>query len=238
YPCSEHDDVLLTAASGQCIRFPVTEVRVFAGRNSLGVRGIQLASGDRLISMAILRHSEASSAVRAAYLRIANAERRGEGEEETGTEEDSVETTELSPERFAELRAEEEFVLTVSEFGYGKRSSSHDFRVTGRGGKGIRATDVSKVGEIGKLVAAFPVEPEDQIMLVTNGGKVIRVPVDDIRIASRATKGVKIFTTAEGEQVVSVERISEPAETMDGEGEENGAGDDSAGENGAGEAEA
>ncbi len=108
------------------------------------------------------------------------------------------------------MRAEEQFVLTVTEFGYGKRSSSYDFRRTGRGGKGIRATDTSKVDEIGKLVAAFPVRDEDQIMLVSDGGQVIRVPVSGIRLASRATKGVTIFKTAEGERVVSVERISEP----------------------------
>ncbi len=218
YPCSEDDDVLLTAASGQCIRFPVTEVRVFAGRSSLGVRGIALAEGDRLISMAILRHSNASGPERAAFLKLTAGERRSESEAdaEIVMEEDADETI-LSAERLEEMRAEEEFVLTVSEYGYGKRSSSHDFRITGRGGKGIRATDVSKVGEIGKLVAAFPVEDADQIMLVTNGGQVIRVPVDEIRIASRATKGVKIFTTGEDERVVSVERISEPAETMEAE---------------------
>ena len=109
----------------------------------------------------------------------------------------------------------------MSEFGYGKRTSSYDFRVAGRGGKGIRATDVTKAAEIGRLVAAFPVLPDDQIMLVSNGGQVIRVPVDDIRIASRATKGVTIFSTAEDEKVVSVERISEPAETID-DGGSNG----------------
>jgi DNA gyrase subunit A len=108
-------------------------------------------------------------------------------------------------------------VLTVTEYGYGKRSSSYDFRLTGRGGKGIRATDVSKVAEIGRLVATFPVATDDQIMLVSDGGQVIRVPVGGIRIASRATKGVTIFNTAEGEKVVSVERISEP------QGEEDGA---------------
>ena len=118
----------------------------------------------------------------------------------------------------------EEFVLTVSEYGYGKRSSSYDFRVSGRGGKGIKATDTSKAGEIGTLVAAFPVEDNDQIMLVTNSGKVIRVPVDGIRFAYRATKGVTIFNTAEGERVVSVERIREPEENGDEEGEEGGMG--------------
>ena len=213
YTCTENDDVLLTAASGQCIRFAVTDVRVFAGRNSVGVRGIALAEGDSVISMAILGGVDASPAERAAYLKRAVAERRqavDEVDDIALTNEEAGEETDLSEERYEWMREREEFVLTVSEFGYGKRSSSYDFRVTGRGGKGIRATDVSKIGEIGPLIAAFPVANEDQIMLVTNGGKVIRVPVDGIRIASRATKGVTIFNTAEGERVVSVERISEP----------------------------
>ena len=211
--CNDTDDVLLTANSGQCIRFSVGDVRVFAGRSSLGVRGISLGEGERVISMAILSGVEASPAERAEYLRRSTAERRmtGVDEEEVAlTNEEIGDAQELDDARYAELKAREQFVLTVSSFGYGKRSSSYDFRVTGRGGKGIRAIDVSKRGEIGELVAAFPVEHEDQIMLVSNGGQVIRVPVSGIRMASRATKGVTIFNTAEGERVVSVERISEP----------------------------
>jgi len=211
--CTDMDDVLLTASSGQCIRFPVTDVRVFAGRNSIGVRGIALGKGASVISMAILSNVDATPAERAAYLRQSVAERRmaGADEEEivlTNEEVSSDET--LAPERYEELKAREQFVLTISEFGYGKRSSSYDFRLTGRGGKGIRATDVSKVGEIGPLIATFPVEPNDQIMMISNAGQVIRVPVEGIRIASRATKGVTIFNTAKDERVVSVERISEP----------------------------
>ncbi|MEW9808158.1 DNA gyrase subunit A [Mesorhizobium sp. ZMM04-5] len=214
--CTENDDVLMTADSGLCVRFPVTDVRVFQSRGSQGVRGIKLGDDARAISMTIIEHVEASPAERAAYLKRATAERRAasaeaEGEEDIAlTNEEVGEETDLSDERYEELRAHEQFVLTVTEFGYGKRSSSYDFRVIGRGGKGIRATDVSKVEEIGPLVAAFPVGAEDQIMLVSDGGQVIRVPVDGIRIASRATKGVTIFNTAEGEKVVSVERISEP----------------------------
>jgi DNA gyrase subunit A len=218
--CTDQDDVLMTANSGQCIRFPVTDVRVFAGRNSIGVRGIALGKGDKVISMAILSHVDATPAERAAYLRQSVAERRMAGADEEDialTNEEVSEEANLPAERYEELKAREQFVLTVSEYGYGKRSSSYDFRLTGRGGKGIRATDVSKVNEIGPLIATFPVENEDQIMLISNGGQVIRVPVDGIRIASRATKGVTIFNTAEGERVVSVERISEP----NGE-EENG----------------
>jgi len=223
--CSEDDDVLLTTALGQCIRFPVTDIRVFAGRNSVGVRGISLGKDDSVISMTILRHSDATPAERNAYLKQASALRRASEEEEAEdvalTNEDTDTPDEngfvFTEEMYAEMAAAEEFVLTVSEFGYGKRSSSYDFRVSGRGGKGIRATDTSKTGEIGPLVAAFPVDDGDQIMLVTNSGKVIRVPVEGIRFASRATKGVTIFKTAEGERVVSVERIREPEEE---EGEE------------------
>ncbi|WP_139976315.1 DNA gyrase subunit A [Ochrobactrum sp. CGA5] len=227
--CTEFDDVLLTCAGGQCIRFPVTDVRVFAGRNSIGVRGINLADGDKVISMAILHHVDADASERSAYLKRSIAERRAQGAddaddivvvgEEVGTE------TELNDERYQELKAREETVLTVSEYGYGKRSSSYEFRVSGRGGKGIRATDTSKTDEIGKLVALFPVEARDQILLVSDGGQLIRVPVDGIRIAGRSTKGVTIFNTADGEKVVSVERISEADSD-----EENGNGGDAASE--------
>ncbi|MEO3385812.1 DNA gyrase subunit A [Mesorhizobium sp. CAU 1741] len=215
--CTENDDVLLTADTGQCIRFPVTDVRVFAGRNSVGVRGISLGDSDRAISMTILEHVEADAAERAAYLRRAMAERRAamadlaEGDDDLAlTNEEVVEETDLNEERYEFLKEHEQFVLTVTQRGYGKRSSSYDFRVIGRGGKGIRATDVSKKDEIGGLVAAFPVGNDDQLMLVSDGGQVIRVPVAGIRFASRATKGVTIFKTASDEKVVSVERISEP----------------------------
>ncbi len=223
--CTDRDDVLLTTAIGQAIRFSVDDVRVFAGRNSIGVRGISLAEGDRLISMTIISHVDAEAWERAAYLKRAAAERRALGaddEEIALVGEEVTEVGDLTEERYQELKAREQFVLTVSEKGYGKRSSSYDFRISGRGGKGIRATDTSKTNEIGELVAAFPVEEKDQLMLVSDGGQLIRVPVDGIRIASRATKGVTIFSTAEGEKVVSVERISEP------EGEEDGAEEETA----------
>ncbi|EJK81791.1 DNA gyrase, A subunit [Rhizobium sp. AP16] len=211
--CTEHDDVLLTTALGQCIRFQVSDVRVFAGRNSIGVRGISLASGDSIISMTIVNHVDAEPWERAAYLKRSTSERRsttGEEEEIALVGEEVTEEGQLSDERYEELKALEQFVLTVSEKGFGKRSSSYDFRISGRGGKGIRATDTSKTAEIGELVAAFPVEDSNQIMLVSDGGQLIRVPVGGIRIASRATKGVTIFSTAKDEKVVSVERISEP----------------------------
>lgn len=216
--CTENDDVVLTTANGQCIRFPVVDVRVFAGRNSVGVRGVNMAKGDSVISMTILGHVEATPAERSAYMKRAIAERRALGAVDDDmvviNEDDAIEDAgneaELSDERFMELREREQTLLTVSEFGYGKRSSSYEFRISGRGGKGIRATDPSKAKEIGQLVAAFPVEAKDQIMLVSDGGQLIRVPVEGIRIAGRSTKGVTIFNTAEGEKVVSVERISEP----------------------------
>jgi DNA gyrase subunit A len=217
------DDVLLTTALGQAIRFSVDEVRVFAGRNSIGVRGITLAENDRLISMTILGHVDADASERAAYLKRSAAERRAMGVDEEDIQlvgEEVTEEGELSDERYAALKALEQFVLTVSDKGYGKRSSSYDFRISGRGGKGIRATDTSKTSEIGQLVAAFPVDDADQIMLVSDGGQLIRVPVNGIRIASRATKGVTIFSTAADEKVVSVERISEPEDEESGEGAE------------------
>ena len=225
WTCTESDDVLLTANSGQCIRFPASDVRVFAGRNSIGVRGIALGEGDHVISMAILHHGETDAGRRSAYLKRSAAERRAAGAEEDDialTNEEVGDGSDLSDEDYERMKREEQFVLTVSELGYGKRSSSYDFRLTGRGGKGIRATDVSKRDEIGELVAAFPVENEDQIMLVSNGGQVIRVPVAGIRLASRATKGVTIFHTAEGEKVVSVERISEPQSEDGEEGSDEG----------------
>ncbi|EYS92027.1 DNA gyrase, A subunit [Bartonella bacilliformis str. Heidi Mejia] len=211
--CTEHDDVVLITANGQCIRFPVTDIRVFSGRNSMGVRGINMVEGDKVISMTILEHVEATSLERSAYIKRAINERRVAGSDDEDiltVDEDGEETeVELTDERYTELSAHEQMLLTVSEFGYGKRSSSYDFRISGRGGKGIRATDPSKAAEIGKLVAAFPVGERDQIMLVSDGGQLIRVPVNCIRIAGRSTKGVTVFNTAKGEKVVSVERISE-----------------------------
>ncbi|PKA39609.1 DNA gyrase subunit A [Rhizobium sullae] len=220
--CTEHDDVLLTTALGQCIRFQVDDVRVFAGRNSIGVRGINLGNGDRIISMTIVGHVDAEPWERAAYLKRSAAERRATGIDEEDIAlvgEEVTEEGQLTDERYEELKAREQFVLTVSQKGFGKRSSSYDFRISGRGGKGIRATDTSKTSEIGELVAAFPVDEGDQIMLVSDGGQLIRVPVGGIRIASRATKGVTIFSTARDEKVVSVERISEPEDDGEDVGE-------------------
>jgi DNA gyrase subunit A len=218
--CNEQQDVLLTTAEGQAIRFPVTDVRVFKGRESAGVRGIKLEGDDEMISMAILNHVEASPAERAAYVRQANSIRRGgaELEQDMESEETGEEAVVLSPERYAELSAHEEFVLTVSQKGYGKRTSAYEYRISGRGGKGIIAMTVNQRN--GNLVASFPVEDSDQIMLVTDGGQLIRVPVEGISIMGRSTQGVIVFSTAEGERVVSVEHI--PDENGGDNGGENG----------------
>jgi DNA gyrase subunit A len=213
--CTEHDDVLLTAGGGQCIRFAVTDVRVFQGRTSMGVRGIALGEGDRVISLAILRHLEANAEERAAYLRRANAVRRGGAEEEVGSDqEEATGAIELGEQRYVEMSAAEQFVLTISQNGYGKRTSSFEYRTTGRGGKGIVAMQVNERN--GKLVASFPVEDSDQIMLVTDAGQLIRCPVDGIRVAGRSTQGVIVFDTAEGENVVSVEHIGDEGENGNG----------------------
>jgi DNA gyrase subunit A len=208
--CTEKDDVLLTANGGQCIRFAVPEVRVFQGRTSRGVRGITLAEKDHVISLSILRHVEVSAEERAAYHKRASAIRRGLGDEEVpapAEAEEAVGAIELGEKRYVELSAAEQFVLTVSERGYGKRSSSYEYRTTGRGGKGIVAMSLTK--KTGKIVGSFPVEEADQVMLVTDAGKLIRTPVSGIRIAGRSTQGVIVLNTAEDERVVSVERLSE-----------------------------
>ncbi len=221
--CTEADDVLLTSTKGQCIRFPVPEVRVFAGRSSVGVRGIVLEDEDEVIEMAVLRHFEANPAERAAYLKMSRAV-RGEGEPpENGDTEEEAAAGELSQERYAEMSAAEEFILTVSENGYGKRTSSFEYRITRRGGKGIVAMVVNERN--GPLIASFPVNTEDQIMLVTDGGQTIRMPVEGdkpIRIVGRNSQGVILFDLDEDESVVSVEHIPEQEENGNGADGENG----------------
>jgi DNA gyrase subunit A len=177
------------------------------------VRGINLADGDKLISQSILRHVEVTADERAAYLKRANAVRRGTNGESEVVEENGAEAEEanggieLGQTRYAELSAAEQFVLTISEKGFGKRTSSYEYRTTGRGGKGIVAMAITEKN--GRIVASFPVEESDQIMLVTDGGQLIRCPVEGIRIAGRSTQGVIVFSTAEGERVASVERLTE-----------------------------
>ena len=183
------------------------------------MRGVLLGKGDRVISMSILRHFNATPAERNAFLKLDGAARRAAAGEEAEPDAPDVSVDEgeeeggeisLSVERYAEMGAAQQFVLTVNERGYGKISSSFDFRTSNRGGKGIQATDLSKLDEIGNLIATFPVEMTDQLMLVSDGGQLIRVPVEGIRFAKRASKGVRVFKTAADEKVVSVERVSEP----------------------------
>ena len=223
--CTEEDDVVLTTAAGACIRFPVTEVRVFKGRDSVGVRGMRLEDDDHVISMAIIRHVDATAEERLAYIKMRRA-LRGETLEagELDEEEGASGSTQLGA-KYGEMSAAEQWILTVSENGYGKRTSSYEYRVTGRGGKGIVAMAVNERN--GRLVASFPVEEQDQIMLVTDGGQLIRCPVDGIRIVGRASQGVIVFNTADGERVVSVEHISE-----DTAGEEAVSGEDAGGDEG------
>ncbi|HTQ83057.1 MAG TPA: DNA gyrase C-terminal beta-propeller domain-containing protein, partial [Pseudolabrys sp.] len=220
--CRDDEDVLLTTREGQCIRFPVTKTSLKKGRDTIGDFGIKLGETDEVISMTMLRHVGASPEERAAYLKRANAVRRG-GEEEAAEvveEADAEETTgaiELGEKRYVELSAAEQFVLTISEKGYGKRTSSYEYRITGRGGKGIVAMNIweGKKGaetirqKTGRLAASFSVEEADQVMLVTDAGKLIRTPVAGIRIAGRSTQGVIVLDTADDERVVSVERVSE-----------------------------
>ncbi len=220
-PCGPDDDVLLATAGGRCIRFSVSDVRVFAGRTSTGVRGVKLAKGDKVISMSILRSGEAESTEeRDAYLRYANARRRGENGNGDTVHENGIE---LSPERLAELAEGEQFILSVANDGYGKRTSAYEYRLTGRGGRGIGNLDLSRAGgrESG-VVAAFPVAPGDQIMLVTDGGKLIRSPVEDIRIAGRTTRGVMLFRIDESERIVSVAHLPEEDDEDENGGDENG----------------
>jgi DNA gyrase subunit A len=210
--CSDKDDVLLTTAGGQCIRFAVDDVRVFKGRDSMGVRGIALGRDDSVISLAILKSFDATPGERAAYLKQRRAligespDEPPEADAESDNGEANGSAT-LSLERFEAMGAAEQVILTVSENGYGKRTSSYEYRVSGRGGKGVVAMAVN--ARNGALVASFPVEETDEIMLVTDGGQLIRVPVTGIRVAGRATQGVIVFDTAEEERVVSVDRVGE-----------------------------
>ena len=205
--CDENDDVMLVTALGRAIRFPTTEVRVFKGRDSTGVRGIRLAADDRVVSMSVIRHFEASPEERAAYLRqrrlVAGAP---DDEPETDDEEEAVAEGQLSTERYAEMSAAEDLILTITARGQGKISSSHGYPVRGRGGMGVKAMDGAMRG--GRLVASFPVEADDQVMLATSTGQSIRCPVEGISFRSRSAGGVRVFDTGAGEEVVSVARVA------------------------------
>ncbi len=211
--CSEVEDVLLAAKSGKCIRFPVTEVRVFVGRNSTGVRGIKLADGDEVVSMSILNHSDATSEERDEYSRIASNWKRMVAEKGNDIEFNFAEVAGesiLSEDKYLAMKEKEQFILSVTTTGYGKRSSSYEYRVTGRGGQGIANMEMSARNK--EVVSSFPIEDDNQIMMVTDAGKLIRMPVEDIRIAGRKTQGVILFRTADNERVVSVTKLEADAD--------------------------
>jgi DNA gyrase subunit A len=216
--CDDGDDVMLVTARGKAIRFPTPAVRVFAGRGSTGVRGIRLAKGDEVVSMAVIRHFEANPEERAAYLKMrrAVAGALDDGEEvDAGDEVDAVADIALPEGRYAEMSAAEDLILTITEHGAGKLSSSHGYPVRGRGGQGVWAMDSKMRG--GRLVASFPVEIHDQIMLVTDSGQSIRCPVAGISFRSGGAGGVRVLNTAEDEKVVSVAWIAEHGEDGDEE---------------------
>ena len=219
-PCNEDQDVLLTTYRGRAIRFPVPEIRVFAGRNSTGVRGITLGKDDRIIGMAMLNHGESDSAVRAAYIKQSRAARRAETgiEEEAGTDEEETTTLVLDDAKMAEMAAREEFILTISENGFGKRTSSYEYRLTHRGGGGF--TNIKLGGKNTAVAGSFPVTDDQDVIMVTDGGKIIRTPVRDVRIAGRSTAGVTLFRTADNEKVVSAISIEGASEEADVESED------------------
>ena len=211
--CDENDDVMLVTSLGRAIRFSTTDIRVFKSRGSTGVRGIRLAGDDRVVSMAVIRHFEADPGTREAYLKQRRLMAGVVEEAEADEDEAAVEAGQLSPERYAEMSAAEDLILTITVSGSGKLSSSHDYPVRGRGGMGVKAMDGAMRG--GALVASFPVEMGDQIMLATSTGQSIRVPVDQISFRSRSAGGVRVFNTGGDEQVVSVARVAEQGESGD-----------------------
>jgi DNA gyrase subunit A len=213
--CDENDDVMLVTSDGRAIRFPTTDVRVFKGRDSTGVRGIRLGAGDRVVSMSVIRHFEATPEERAAYLKMRRAVAGAlDDGAEADEDEETVEAGQLSTDRYAEMSAAEDLILTITAKGSGKISSSHDYPVRGRGGMGVKAMDGAMRG--GRLVSSFPVEASDQIMLATSTGQSIRVPVEGISFRSRSAGGVRVFATTNGEEVVSVARIADQGDGPEG----------------------
>ncbi len=201
-PCAEDQDVFLSTYRGRCIRFPVDEIRVFAGRNSTGVRGMTLAADDKIIGMAMLARGESDAAVRAAYIKQSRAARRAAtGIEEEADAEEETTSVVLDDAKMQEMASTEEFILTISENGFGKRTSSYEYRTTHRGGNGF--ANIKLGGKNTAVAGSFPVADDHDIIMVTDGGKIIRTPVSDVRIAGRATAGVTLLRTAENEKVVS-----------------------------------
>ena len=197
-PCRGNEDIMLSAAEGKCMRFKSHDVRLFKGRGSIGVRGIRLADKDQVISMSVINHTELSMENRTSYLKTSNSNRRGEKDKY------------IDDNLFDEISAKEQFILTITKNGFGKRTSAYEYRITNRGGKGIINIETSERN--GSVVGSFPVKEEEQIILATDAGRIIRSPVNDIRIASRNTQGVTLFNVNEGESVVSVTKLSLPEE--------------------------
>ena len=207
--CNENQDILLAAAGGKCVRFPVTDVRIFESRASTGVRGMKLAAGDKVISMSVLEHVKADIDKRDAYLKASIAKRRaltGDDAEDTVDIESTNDVT-LTPEEFAQMESEEQFILTVTERGYGKRSSAYQYRITSRGTQGVTNIDTVKVPAA--VVASMPVSDDEHVMMVTDAGKLIRMRVSDIRIVGRNSKGVILFRLNYDEKVVSVSAVKD-----------------------------
>jgi len=243
-PFTEQDDILLFTRRGQCVRFPVTDVRVFTGRTSTGVRGIRLGPEDEVINMCGLRHVEADATQREDYLQAVNARRRLDGGGDYSDRpdvraRDEALAGQLAAPAFDAMSANEEFLLTVSEDGFGKRTSSYEYPIHGRGGQGIGAMDLRRGDDESRVVAAFPLVPADQLVMITDGGQIIRCPVDEISTMGRKTRGVRLFATAEGERVVSVTRIRDMEDDGDGsdgqdDNEDNGSDNDDSNGDGAG----
>jgi DNA gyrase subunit A len=215
-PCNEDQDIFLATYRGRCVRFPVPEIRIFAGRNSTGVRGVALADNDHVISMRALNRGESDSAVRGAYIKQSRALRRAATgiEEESGGDEEET-TLILDDEKMAEMAAREEFIMTISENGFGKRTSSYEYRLTHRGGAGF--ANMKLGGKNTAVAGSFPARDDQDVIMVTDGGKIIRTSASAIRIAGRATAGVTLLRTADGEKVVSAIPLAHEEESEDGE---------------------
>ncbi len=221
--CREDEDVMLATKMGKAIRFPVTDIRVFAGRTSTGVRGVKMKDkNDEVISMSILKHVDVTADERNAYLKMASA-MLGDDAEGMDVEETDLE---LTPDRFQELLDGEQILLTVSNKGYGKRTSAYEYRVSGRGGMGVANMSLTKKNG-GEVVATFPVTDSHQIMLVTDQGKLIRTPVENIRTTGRSAQGVTIFKVGDDENVVSVAwLVQDDEEESESEDDLNAAAED------------
>lgn len=215
--CNEDHDVLLAAAGGRCVRFPVSDIRIFESRASTGVRGMRLADGDTVISMSVVKHAKADIDKRDAYLKESVARRRLTGQSDDGDviELESLTDTVLTSEEFEKMAQEEEFILTITDKGYGKRSSAYEYRITSRGGVGVVNIKTDEGKRKADVVASMPVPDNAHIMLVTDGGKLIRMKVSDIRIAGRSTMGVILFRLGDDEKVVSATCITDIEDETD-----------------------